>query len=65
LDKIQAKSKISAPIEATEPPSPLFKINYIVQLIQYITPCCHPIQFVKDFGSVAELKYEWAWEINI
>ena len=65
MDEIQAKSKISAPIEATEPPSPLFKINYLVQLIQNITPGCHPIQSVKDLGSVVSLEYEGAWEINI
>ena len=65
MDKFQEKCKISTPIEATEPPSPLFKINYLVQLIQNITPGCHPIQSVKDFGSVVSLEYEGAWEINI
>ena len=65
MDKFQEKCKISTPIETTESPSPLFKINYLVQLIQNITPDCHPIQSVKDFGSVVCLKYEGAWEINI
>ena len=56
IDKFQAKSEITAPIEATESPSPLFKINYLVQLIPNIFPGCHSIQSVKDFGSAVELK---------
>ena len=60
IDKFQAKSEISTPIEATESPSPLFKINYFVQLIPNIFPGCHPIQSVKDFRSAVELKYEGA-----
>ena len=65
MDTFKAKGEIPTPIEATESPSPLFKINYLVQLIQNITPGCHPIQSVKDFGSVVSLEYEGAWEINI
>ena len=65
LDKFQKKCKISTPIEATESPSQLFKIKYLVQLIPNITSGCHPIQYVKDFGSVVSLKYEGAWEKNI
>ena len=65
MDKFQEKFKISTPIEATETPSLLFKINNLVQLILNITLGCHPIQSVKDLGSAVSLKYEGAWEINI
>ena len=65
MDKFQEKCKISTPIEATESPSPLFKINYLVQLIPNITPTYHLIHSVKDLGSVVSLKYEGAWEKNI
>ena len=58
MDKFQEKSEIPTPIEATESPSPLFKINYLVQLIQNITPGCHLMQSVKDLGSVVSLEYE-------
>ena len=65
MDKFQEKCKISTPIEATEIPSLLFKINNLVQLIPNITPGCHPMQSVKDLESAVSLKYEGVWEINI
>jgi len=61
MDTFKAKGEIPTPIEATESPSPLFKINYLVQLIPNITPTYHLIHSVKDFRSVVSLKYEGAW----
>ena len=65
MDKFQEKCKISTPIEATETPSLLFKINNLVKLIHNITSSCHPMQSVKDLESVVSLKYEGVWEKNI
>jgi len=44
------------PLPSIDDILPQFKIGD--RVCTYITPGCHPIQFVKDFGSVAELKYE-------